>query len=99
MGSPAIQQVEDSHAAFTIFLHEGYQYSRQHPSTLALQAIVATIFEIGHRQARHGESRLMPQLVPHITYIALAPFLKPAGANELIDDKLRSLGVAGSRAG
>ena len=98
VGSPAIQQVEDSHAAFTIFLHEGYQYSSQHPSPTALQAIVATIFEIGHRQARHGESRLMPRLLHHIAYIALAPFLKPADANKLIDEKLRSLGVEGPRA-
>lgn len=91
VGAPAIQQIEDSHAAFAIFLHEGYAHSSQTPPRTALQAIVATIFEIGHRQARQNNSRLTPRYAPHATYIALAPFLGPDATNEFIDGKLRAI--------
>jgi AcrR family transcriptional regulator len=91
VGAPAIQQIEDSHAAFAIFLHEGYQHTVHPPPRPALQAIAATIFEIGHRQARHNNTQIMPRLVPHATYLALTPFLGATAANDFIDDKLRSL--------
>ena len=55
VGPRAIQRVEDSHIAFTIFLQEGYRYQPQAappPSRLALEAIITTIFEIVYLQAR-----------------------------------------------
>jgi AcrR family transcriptional regulator len=91
VGALAIQRVEDSHTAFTIFLQEGYQNTTQPPPNAALQAIVTTIFEIGHRQALANHAPLMPRFAPHATYVALAPFLGPRAANEFIDAQLRSL--------
>ncbi len=90
VGAPAIQRVEDSHAAFTIFLHEGFQHTTQPPPHTALQAIVTTIFEIGYHQALDNNSELMPRLAGHATYLALTPFLGPQAANEFIDGKLEA---------
>jgi AcrR family transcriptional regulator len=87
----AVQRVEDSHAAFTIFLHEGYQFrpGPRPPSRLALEAIVAAIFELVHRRVRerHGKPRLSG-LLPSITHLCLTPFLGSVDANDFIDRAL-----------
>jgi len=90
VGAPAVRRIEDSHAAFTIFLHEGFQHTTKPPPQIALQAIVATIFEIGYRQALDHNSEMMPRLAGHATYLALTPFLGPQAANEFIDGKLQA---------
>jgi AcrR family transcriptional regulator len=88
VGPAAIQRVEDSRAAFMIFLEEGHRHTDTPLPRCSLQAIVATIFDIGHREALERDSQLMPRLVPHAAYIALAPFLGPRMANQFIDGKL-----------
>jgi AcrR family transcriptional regulator len=89
VGAPAVQRIDDSRAAFTIFLQEGVQYASRPPSRTVMEAIAAAIFEIGYRQARRGRGSEMARLACHATYVALAPFLGPQAANELIDHKLR----------
>jgi len=90
VGTGAIQRVEDSHVAFTIFLQEGYQYapSEHAPSRLALEAIVTTIFEIVYRQARANARPQLAGLLAHMTFLWLTPFTGPAEANEFIDQQL-----------
>jgi AcrR family transcriptional regulator len=94
VGAGAIQRVEDSHVAFTIFLQEGYQYAQSDdpPSRLALEAIIATIFEIAYRQARASSKPQMAGLLGQMTFLWLAPFTGPAAANEFIDRKLKASG-------
>jgi AcrR family transcriptional regulator len=89
VGSPAIQRVEDSHAAFKMFAQEGYLHTTTPPSRTVLDAIAATIFEIGYHHARNRQIQQLPRLTPHATYLVLAPFLGRAEANEFIDEKLR----------
>jgi AcrR family transcriptional regulator len=89
VGAPAIQRVEDSHAAFTIFLQEGNQHTTHTQSRTAMEAIVAAIFELGYHQARREHTSKLPRLAYHATYLALTPFLGPRAANDLIDGKLR----------
>ncbi len=89
VGAPAIQRVDDSHAAFLIFLQEGNQYTSEPPSNTAMEAIVATVFEIAYQQTRSGHADRLPRLVYHATYVTLAPFLGAQAVNELIDGKLR----------
>jgi AcrR family transcriptional regulator len=98
VGAPAVQRVDDSRAAFTIFLQEGYQNTDRPPSRLALEAITAAVMEIGYTQARSRRGNQMPRLACHAVYVVLAPFLGPRRANEVIDGKLAELRAAGARA-
>lgn len=90
VGPGAIQRVEDSRVAFTIFLQEGYGYQHDGtpPSRVALEAIITTIFEIVYLQARAGARPQTAGLLAHIVHISMAPFLGPEAANRFIDSKL-----------
>jgi AcrR family transcriptional regulator len=89
VGAPAIQRVQDTHAAFTIFLQEGNQHTTKPLTHTSMEAIVAAIFEISYHQFRHGQPKQLPQLAYHATYLALAPFLGPEATNAFIDAKLQ----------
>jgi AcrR family transcriptional regulator len=90
VGPGAVQRVEDSHVAFTVFLQEGFQFAHPSPppSRVALEAIITTIFEIVYSQARASEKPQLSGLLAHLSFLALAPFLGPARANEFIDARL-----------
>jgi AcrR family transcriptional regulator len=92
VGPGAIQRIEDSHIAFSIFLQEGYQYAQCEPppSRLALEAIITTIFEIVYRQVRAGATARMSALLAPIVYYWLAPFTGPAEATRLIDQQAKA---------
>jgi AcrR family transcriptional regulator len=88
VGAPAIQRIDDSRAAFTIFLQEGSQLTSTTPSRIAMEAIAGAVFEIGYHQVRHGHNNELSQLAPLAVYLVLAPFMGPAAATEFIDEKL-----------
>jgi AcrR family transcriptional regulator len=88
VGSPAIQRVDDSRAAFNIFVQEGFRYASSPPPATTLDALSATIFEIGYRHARGRRVHLLPRLTGHAAYLVLAPFLGTEQANEFVDAKL-----------
>ncbi len=88
VGSPAVQRIEDTHTAFTIFLREGCQLTPDPPSTVAMEAISAIVAEIGYRQCRKGSVQDFPRLVPHVVHICLAPFLGERATSEFIEGKL-----------
>ena len=89
VGTSAIQRVDDNRAAFTIFLHEGNLQAGQPASRTMMEAIGGSVFEICYRVARRGESSQMSRFTCNGAFIALAPFLGAAAANEFIDEKLR----------
>ncbi len=88
VGNPAIQRVEDSHAAFKIFLQEGSLHTSAPPSRAALDAIAATIFEIGYHNVRKRQIQQLPPLTPLATYLVLTPFLGREAANDFVNEKL-----------
>jgi AcrR family transcriptional regulator len=88
VGVPAIQRIDDSRAAFTIFLQEGNQHTSHPVSQLVMEAIGGAVFEICYYHARRGQSDRMSRLACNGAYIVLAPFIGPAAANEFIDEKL-----------
>ncbi len=98
VGAPAVQRLDDSRMAFTIFLQEGYRHTIRPPTRVALEAISAAIFELNYRQVRGSQQ--LPRMACHMAYLALAPFLEPDAADELIDAKLREdlVDVAGQLA-
>ena len=96
VGPGAVQRLEDSHAAFAMLLQEGYQYVTEdaRPSRLVLEAIITTIFETVYQRARLGGELGLSGLVPHVTFLVLAPFIGPSEANAFIDGKLAELSAA-----
>jgi len=91
VGPAAIRRVEDSHIAFTFFLHEGLVYSprRNPPSGLAMEAIVTSIFEIIYLQSRDRRKPEVARMLPHIAHLWLAPFMGVRESDEFIDARLR----------
>jgi AcrR family transcriptional regulator len=87
VGPAAIQRVEDSHIAFTFFLHEGLVYRPQAhpPSGLAMEAIVTGIFEIIYLQSRDHGTPEVAAMLPHIAHLWLTPFLGSRESDEFIE--------------
>jgi AcrR family transcriptional regulator len=87
VGPAAIQRVEDSHIAFTFFLHEGLVYRAQEhpPSGLAMEVIVTCIFEIIYLQSRDHGTPEVAAMLPHIAHLWLTPFLGGRESDEFID--------------
>ena len=100
VGPRAIQRVEDSRIAFTIFLQEGYRYQHEGdtpPTRAALEAIITTIFEIVYLQARASAKPKTAGLLAHLVHMCLVPFIGSAEANTLIDKRLAQATRAGPR--
>jgi len=92
VGPGAIQRVEDSHVAFAIFLQEGYRHPKLReppPTQLALEAIIATIFETIYQAARATPRPQLTRLLPLLAYTALAPFLGAQEADTFIAQRLK----------
>jgi AcrR family transcriptional regulator len=98
IGSAAAQGVEDSLAAFTIFVQEGL---RDDPPAVpaaappVLEAIATSIFETGYYESRRSGSRQIAGLLPHVVFLLLAPFIGAAEANRFIEGKLQCASEAG----
>ncbi len=86
VGPGAVQRVEDSHVAFTIFLHEGMQHITKPnpPSRVVLEAIVSSIFEVVYRRVRAGKPLQIAGTLPRIAHLWLTPFLGPEEATAFI---------------
>jgi AcrR family transcriptional regulator len=104
VGPAAIQRVEDSHTAFTMFLQEGYRYREKDgnhggepPGRLALDAIVAGIYELVYQQVRAGRTERLPRYLGLMGTLAFTPFLGPDEANRFIDEQLTRKPVERSR--
>jgi AcrR family transcriptional regulator len=91
VGPRSARLMDGNLKAFTLFLHEGYSQmppGRPRPSALALDAIAATIFELGYRECRVGKSAELPGLLGQAVFIALAPFLGAEAAGGFVEGKL-----------
>ncbi len=89
----AIRRVEDSHIAFTFFLHEGLVHRRRRnhqPSGLAMEAIVTSIFEIVYLQSRDRRKPEVARMLPHIAHLWLAPFMGGRESDEFIDAQIEA---------
>jgi AcrR family transcriptional regulator len=90
VGPGAVQRIEDSVSAFSVFLQEGYRHEQAcgSPSELALAAIISTEFEILHHVARQRVRPSLGGMVGALSYISLAPFIGPTAADQAIDEEL-----------
>jgi len=100
-GALAAQRGEEVTRSFTIFLEEGF---RQRPEGAALprlvpQAIAGGVFEIVQQEVAAGRTAELPRLLPQLAYVAIAPFLSPGTAIEVLREKIaaeRSSELAGA---
>jgi hypothetical protein len=98
VGPGAAQRTQDSQLAFAIFLQEGYMHaSKDPPGRAAVEAIVASVFELVYQQARARSAPKLSRIHGHMTFLCLAPFLGAGAANAFIDKKRRAR--ASARAG
>ncbi len=80
--------MDDVLKVFTLFLHDAYAHiepGRARPSTTALGAIAATIFEIGFQTIRKGHGPRLPTQLPSAVYLLLTPFLGPERARASVE--------------
>jgi AcrR family transcriptional regulator len=90
VGPLAMQRFNDATAAFTIFLQEGYRQQHDSPPPhLALEAIVATSFEIFYLQIRRCIDAPLAGLTPYLARLSLVPFLGAIETDRLVREKLR----------
>jgi len=98
VGKMAIQRVEDSHTAFTLFLQEGYQYvgrdgaedaaHEDPPGRLALEAIITAIYELVYLEVRGRRTGRLSRTLGAIAAIFLTPFVGVEETNAFIDGQL-----------
>jgi AcrR family transcriptional regulator len=98
-GPAAVQRIEDSHTAFLFFLQEGLlsRPPKELPSRVAMEAIIAAVFEVIYIQARRGEDLQVAGMLPYIAHLWLTPFLGTAESNRFIDAQLRENGSRPSK--
>jgi AcrR family transcriptional regulator len=90
-GPHAALRMDKTLKAFTLFLADGDAYlaaGRERPPQIALDAIAATIFDLGSRHCRAGKGAELPDLLPQAIYIALTPFLGPQDSVRFLDSKV-----------
>jgi AcrR family transcriptional regulator len=92
----AIERIDQTHVAFTMFQHEGNRLATYPLEKAAMQAVVAASSEIVLLCLREGRSEQIPLMTPVLTYLCLAPYIGPGPAEQLIDAKMAA-GVANAR--
>jgi AcrR family transcriptional regulator len=92
VGPATVQRIEDSHVAFIFFLQEGLlQVGEQPPpSRVAMEAIIAAVFEVLYLQARRGEDTQVAGMLGQIAHLWLAPFLGVPETNAFIASRLNA---------
>jgi AcrR family transcriptional regulator len=92
VGPGAVQRIEDTHVAFLYFLEEGAaeRGPDQAPSRVAMEAIIAGIFEVIYMQARRREQAQIAAMFPYIAHIWLTPFLGVKQSDAFIERKMKS---------
>jgi hypothetical protein len=93
-GPAAIRHSFDNRMAYTLFLEDGY---RQSPAAEALprlcsEAIGGAILGLLRWQVDEGRTEQMLEVLPQAAYLALAPFIGPLAAVELIEAKVAAAG-------
>lgn len=89
IGGETVGRIDETALALGLFLEEGRR-SLPHPAALphaVSDAIALAVVEGVAHEARHGRSELLPALKPPLVYVALAPFIGPAAARELVARK------------
>ncbi len=89
-GAAAIRRSFDNRVAYHLFLEDGY---RQSPAAerlprLSSEAVGGAILGLMRWQVMEGRTERTLEALPEIVYLALAPFIGPTAAMELVEAKV-----------
>lgn len=95
-GAAAIRRSFDNKMAYMLFLEDGY---RQSPAAARLprlcsEAIGGAILGLLRGQVNEGRTDRMLEMLPQAVYLALAPFVGPTAASELVEAKVEEAATA-----
>jgi AcrR family transcriptional regulator len=94
MGPAAVQLAHDRLMAFTVMLEDGYRQTPQAEELprLVSEPIASLLLELPYREIRRGKPpERFYDLLPIMTYVALAPFLGAGQASRFIQTKIEEL--------
>jgi AcrR family transcriptional regulator len=96
MGPEFARRVNEIVMAFAVFLEEGYRFrpDAEILPRLCSEAIAASMCELIYGEIRTGDPQRFRELVPHVAYVTLAPFMGPEHADEFIENKLHQSGTS-----
>ncbi len=87
-GRAALDRVIDTMRTLSLFLEEGYHRgprAERLPRTSS-DAIAGAIHELLYHAAQNDRIAQLHELLPQAVYVALAPFMGPVKAREIVDD-------------
>jgi AcrR family transcriptional regulator len=86
-GRAALDRVIDTMRTLSLFLEEGYHRGARAipPPRTCSDAIAGAIHELLYEAAEHNRLQTLRELLPEAVYVALAPFLGPPKAREIVD--------------
>lgn len=86
-GTEATRQAEELPRFFTFFLAEGHTQcpATDRPPAITSEAVAGAIHHIIRQDVASGEAPSLPQRLPELAYIALAPFTGPSAASKTIE--------------
>ena len=93
VGAAALRRSLDNLMAYTLFIEDGY---RQRPRASGLprlcsEAIAASVLGMMRRVVYEGRTARMRELLPQAAYVALAPFIGPAAAMDVVETKVAAI--------
>jgi AcrR family transcriptional regulator len=97
IGGEAVPLAHERLAVFQLLLEEGYRHrdgASPLPRTVS-EALVATVLELGYRQAPRPGMERYPVLLGQQTYMCLAPFIGAAEAGALVEGWLAEAAARG----
>lgn len=92
-GLAAAARVEEMTRAFNIFLEEGYHQPSAWAAAaprLFRQAVPGAVLELLQGEVARDFAECLPERLPQLTYIVLAPFLGAAGARKTVRELAES---------
>jgi AcrR family transcriptional regulator len=95
VGAAAIRRSVDNLMAYTLFLEDGYRQgsAAERLPRLCSEAIAASVLGLMRWTVDQGRTERMLELLPQAAYLALAPFIGPAAAIELVEAKATAAGA------
>jgi AcrR family transcriptional regulator len=93
VGPEFARRINDTIVAFALFLEEGYRFRPEadQPPRLSSEVLTSALCELAYWEIRRQRPEQFRDLVPHVTYVALAPFMGPEAASEFVEEKVREL--------
>jgi AcrR family transcriptional regulator len=94
--SPAAIEIRESAlAAFTDYLHPGFEHAQAHieVSPIAAEAVAGGIWQVLHHYIEHERMHELPDAAPQLAYLTLSPFTGP----ELAAETARSIAAGAAR--